>query len=418
MPHLDVYLNSTWAGQLSRDETGRLGFSYREAFLHSPGATPLSRHLPLQAEVFADQATRAFFANLLPEGAVLDQVVRRLGLSRDNIFGLLEQMGGDCAGAVSVFRPGQAPITDGTYRRVTGEELSTILTELPSHPFLADEEGVRLSLAGAQNKLPVFYDGSDFLIPKGEAPSSHILKTAIRELENTVANEAFCMALARAVGVPVPAAGVVELGGAQVYMIERYDRRRLATGQVVRLHQEDFCQALGVVPALKYESEGGPGVRDVFTLVRDWSTEPLPDTEALLRWFLFNFLIGNADAHGKNLSFLYDQGAVRLAPFYDLLSTAAYEGQVNNKFAMRMGNQKDPRYLAAPDLEAFAAQAGIGRRVVSSELKRLADGVALEEQRLADTFAGDGRNRAIVLRISNVIAARAAKARYLLQQPA
>ncbi len=330
----------------------------------------------------------------------------------------MNRWGGDCAGAVSVLPPDRAPASAGSYRRVTEAELSTILAELPSHPFLAEEEGVRLSLAGAQNKLPVFYDDSGFLIPEGESPSSHILKTAIRDLENTVGNEAFCMSLARAVGLPVPAVDVIGVGGTQVYMIERYDRRRLPSGRVVRLHQEDFCQALGVVPALKYESEGGPGFREVFALLRDWSTEPLPDTDALLRWSLFNFLIGNADAHGKNLSFLYDQGAVRLAPFYDLLSTAAYEGQVNNKFAMRMGNQKDPRYLAAPDLEGFAAQAGIGRRVVFSELKRLAERVEAEGKHLADVFAEDGRNREIVLRISKVISARAAKARYLLQQPA
>jgi serine/threonine-protein kinase HipA len=198
-------------------------------------------------------------------------------------------------------------------------------------------------------------------------------------------------------------------------MIERYDRHRLSTGQMVRLHQEDFCQALGVVPALKYETEGGPGLRDIFTLVRDWSTEPLPDTDALLRWTLFNFLIGDADAHGKNLSFLYHHGAVRLAPFYDLLSTAAYEGQVNRKFAMRMGNQKDPHYLAILDLEGFAEQAGIGRRAVFTELKRLTDQVEKEAKRLVDAFAEDGRNRAIVLRIGKVIAAQADKGRYLVQ---
>lgn len=415
MPHLDVYLNRTLAGQLFQDRGGRLSFTYSDALLHTPEAAPLSRHLPLGSQVFADEATRAFFANLLPEGAVLEQTARRLGLSRDNVFGLLERIGGDCAGAVSVFLPGQTPATASAYRSVTTEELSTILAELPSHPLLADEEGVRLSLAGAQNKLPVFHDGTNFLIPEGAAPSSHILKIAIRNLENTVANEAFCMTLAGAVGLPVPFSAVVELGGAQVYMIERYDRHRLATGHMVRLHQEDFCQALGVVPALKYEAEGGPGFRDIFNLLRDWSTEPLPDTDALLRWSLFNFLIGNADAHGKNVSFLYHQGAVRLAPFYDLLSTAAYDRQVNNKFAMRMGQQKDPRYLATPDLEAFAEQAGIGRRTVFTELKWLTEKVEKEAKRLMDFFIEDERNRAIVLRIGKVIAVRAEKGRYLVQ---
>lgn len=415
MPQLEVYLNSTWIGQLVQDNKGLLGFSYREEFLGSPDAAPLSRHLPLGTQVFSDEPARAFFANLLPEGDVLEQTVRRLGIPKENTFALLERMGGDCAGAVSVLLPGQTPAIEGAYRRVTEQEFGALLKELPAHPFLADEEGVRLSLAGAQNKLPVFFDGRGFHIPEGGAPSSHILKTAIQNLEDTVGNEAFCMRLARTVGLSVPSVDIVELGGMLVYMIERYDRRRLPGGEARRIHQEDFCQALGIVPALKYEAHGGPGFVDVFDLVREWSTEPLPDTDALLGWALFNFLIGNADAHGKNLSFVYDQGTVRLAPFYDLLSTAAYEGQVNNKFAMRMGKQKDPRYLSVTDLEGFAQQAGIGRRAVFAELKRLTDRIEKETKVLADSFAENGQHRVIAMRISHVIDARIAKARYLLQ---
>ncbi len=415
MPHLDVYLNSTWVGQLFQDNRGQLGFSYREEFLRSPEAAPVSRHLPLGKQVFSDEPTRAFFANLLPEGDVLEQTVRRLGIPKENSFALLERMGGDCAGAVSVLLPGHTPATEGVYRKITEEELGTLLKQLPTHPFLADEEGVRLSLAGAQNKLPVLYDGGSFHIPEGGAPSSHILKTAIEKLEDTVGNEAFCMKLARAVGLSVPSVDIVELGGEPVYMVERYDRRRSPGDVALRIHQEDFCQALGVVPALKYEAHGGPGFQDVFHLVREWSTEPLPDTDALLSWALFNFLIGNADAHGKNLSFTYDKAAVRLAPFYDLLSTAAYEGQVNNKFAMRMGKQKDPRYLSVSNLEEFAQQAGIGKRVVFAEVKRLADWIETETKVLIDSFVENGLHRVIALRIGDVITARLAKARHLLQ---
>ena len=324
-------------------------------------------------------------------------------------------MGGDCAGAVSVLLPGHTPATEGAYRRITEEELGALLKGLPAHPFLADEEGVRLSLAGAQNKLPIFYGGGRFHIPEGGAPSSHILKTPIQNLEDTVGNEAFCMMLARAVGLSVPSVDIVDLGGMQVYMVERYDRRRLPDGKVARIHQEDFCQALGVVPVLKYEAHGGPGFQGLFDLVREWSTEPLPDTDALLGWALFNFLIGNADAHGKNLSFVYDQGAVRLAPFYDLLSTAAYEGRVNNKFAMRMGKQKDPRHLSVSDLAGFAQQSGIGKRAVFAELKRLADRIEKEAKVLTDSFVENGRHRIIALRIAYVITARIDKARHLLQ---
>lgn len=415
MPRLDVYLNNAWVGQLLQHERGQLGFSYREEFLGSPEAAPLSRHLPLGMQVFGDEPTRAFFANLLPEGDVLEQTVRRLGIPKENTFALLERMGGDCAGAVSVLLPGHTPATEGAYRRLAEEELGALLKELPAHPFLADEEGVRLSLAGAQNKLPVFYGGGSFHIPVGGAPSSHILKTAIQNLEDTVGNEAFCMKLARAVGLSVPSVDIVELGEESVYMVERYDRRRPPGDVALRIHQEDFCQALGVVPALKYETHGGPGFQNVFDLVREWSTEPLPDTDALLSWALFNFLIGNADAHGKNLSFTYDQGVVRLAPFYDLLSTAAYEGRVNNKFAMLMGKQKDPRYLSAANLEEFAQQAGIGKRAVFAELKRLADRIEKEATALTDAFVENGQHRVIALRIGRVITARIGKARHLLQ---
>lgn len=415
MAHLDVYLNRIRVGQLLQDERGRLGFSYQEDFLGFPEAAPLSRHLPLNTQVFSDEATQAFFANLLPEGEVLEQTARRLGIPKENTFALLERMGGDCAGAVSVLLPGNAPVSEGAYRRISDDELGALLKGLPAHPFLADDEGVRLSLAGAQNKLPVFYGGAGFHIPERGAPSSHILKTAIRNLEDTVGNEAFCMMLARAVGLSVPSVDIVDLGGMPVYRVERYDRRRLPDGEVIRIHQEDFCQALGVVPALKYEAHGGPGFQGVFDLVREWSTEPLPDMDALLGWALFNFLIGNADAHGKNLSFVYDQGAVRLAPFYDLLSTAAYEGQVNNKFAMRMGQQKDPRYLSASDLAGFALQAGIGKRAAFAELKGLTDRMEKEAKVLTDSFVEKDRHRIIALRIAHVIAGRIEKAKYLLK---
>jgi serine/threonine-protein kinase HipA len=415
MAHLNVYLNKIRVGELLQDERGRLAFSYREAFLKSSEAAPLSRHLPLHPRVFSDEATRAFFANLLPEGDVLEQTARRLGIPKENTFALLERMGGDCAGAVSVLLPGQAPASQGAYRRISHEELGALLKGLPAHPFLADEEGVRLSLAGAQNKLPVFYSGAGFHIPERGAPSSHILKTAIQGLEDTIGNEAFCMMLAQAVGLSVPSVDIVDLGGMPVYRIERYDRHRLPGGELIRIHQEDFCQALGVVPALKYEAHGGPGFQGVFDLVREWSTEPLPDMDALLGWAMFNFLIGNADAHGKNLSFVYDQGAVRLAPFYDLLSTAAYEGQVNNKFAMRMGKQKDPRYLSASDLAGFAQQAGIGKRAVFAELKGLIDRIEKGAKVLLDSFVEKGRHRIIALRIAHVITGRIDKVRHLLQ---
>jgi serine/threonine-protein kinase HipA len=414
MEILNVYLHDTLVGELRREGT-ELSFRYVESYLALPALLPLSRHLPFSRQtpdhVFGDLATRAFFENLLPEGGVRDRVARSLGLSRGNVFGLLEAIGGDCAGGISVVPPEKSLRPQSSYRPVSPDQLAAELASLPAHPLLAGEENVRLSLAGAQNKLPVYFDGTDFFIPQGNAPSSHILKTAIPHLENAVVNEAFCMNLAARVGLRVPVARVVRVGDEQVYLVERYDREKTVAGGIVRLHQEDFCQALGVPPDLKYEKEGGPGFSQCFELVRDWSSEPLADVASLLHWSLFNFLIGNADAHGKNISFLYTAGVVRLAPFYDLISTAVYERQVDNKFAMKMGGQKDPRYLAAQNLEKFAGEIGIGSRAVRAGLSELVERVEAEAALLAEEYRQTFGSSVIIGRLVRVLAQRIAKAK-------
>lgn len=408
MPALDVYLNETLVGVLLQ-EGGELAFRYAPAYLNLPAPLPLSRHLPLGSNEFANAATRAFFANLLPEGGMREQVARALGLSPGNVFGLLEALGGDCAGAVTVVPPGELPKRQSAYQRLTPLELEARLAELPAHPLLAGEEGVRLSLAGAQNKLPIYFDGHDFHLPRGGAPSSHILKTAIPHLEETVLNEAFCMHLAARVGLNVSEATVIRSGDARVYMVVRYDRQRAESGDLLRLHQEDFCQALGIPPELKYEKEGGPGFAACFDLVREWSSEPLADAAALLRWALFNFLIGNADAHGKNLAFLYASGSVRLAPLYDLLSTAVYERRVDNKFAMKMGGQKDPRYLSGHHLEKFAAEINVGLRVVKAQLREIAGKVQAEVRPLTEEYRRNYASPVIIGWLERVVNQRIAK---------
>lgn len=410
---LTVYLNTIKAGRLERD--GRqLTFSYSADYLALPGASPISRLLPLASTVYGDEATRAFFSNLLPEGAVLTQVASQVGISQENVFGLLEAIGGDCAGAISVSVSDNLPDPTGGYRPIAEQELSDELEKLPSHPFLAGEEGVRLSLAGAQNKLPVFFDGNNYYIPEGTNPSSHILKTAIAQLDNTVINETFCMTLAARISLPVPAAQVVTIGDKQVFMVERYDRMPSASGDTTRLHQEDFCQALGIPPELKYEKEGGPGFSDCFRLVEEWSDEPLLDAANLLNWAIYNFIIGNADAHGKNVSFLYNKGLVRVAPFYDLISTAVYK-RLNNKFAMQMGGQSDARYLPQETIGNFAAEIGIDIRTVRAVFIRLMDNIEIKSLQLFDEYRGRFGALTILGDIANVISYRIAKGRALVQ---
>src|SRR3989339_31571 len=410
--HLLIYLSGKPAGELRRE--GRaLSFCYESGYLSRSDALPLSRHLPLQKSPFADSPSRAFFANLLPEGEIRTQIARQLGVSTGNIFAMLEAIGGDCAGAVSLHPPGVMPGNSRDYQEISDEDMCSRLADLPSHPLLSGEEGVRLSLAGAQNKLPIYWDGHCYYVPRGSSPSSHILKTPVPQLADTVINEAFCMNLAQLSGIPVPRAEVAAINGRQFYRVERYDRRKLPDGTLVRLHQEDFCQALGVPPELKYEAEGGPGIKDCFRLAVEWSDEPALDCLLLLRWNLFNFMIGNADAHAKNLSFIYSDGKIRLAPFYDLLSTTVYP-RLSSKFAMRVGGQKDSRYLMTQHAARFAADAGIALRVVRKEwnilMQRMEAGIAQLTAEYDDKFA----RPAIIADICRIVSQRSAKGKAVL----
>jgi serine/threonine-protein kinase HipA len=408
-----VYWNTILVGFLEQ-YAARLSFRYDSQYLSRTGVLPLSRHLPVQKEAFGHNAALAFFANLLPEGAIRRQVARQVGVSAENVFGLLAAIGGDCAGAVSLLPPGMSSEDIGAYHPISREKLAKELANLPAHPFLAGDEGVRLSLAGAQNKLPIYYDGREFFIPEGQYPSSHILKTAITQLDDSVSNEAFCIALARKALLPVPQARIVDINGTQVYLVERYDRISGADGTLERLHQEDFCQALGVPPEMKYEAEGGPGFKDCFKLVEEWSDEPIVDSLLLLDWALFNLLIGNADSHAKNLSLLYAGGTIRLAPFYDLLSTAVYE-RVNNKFAMKLGGQRNLRYLTPNHLARFAEDIGVELRTVKNRMKDLADRVNVAVDVLRKDNNSGLLSTPIVISILRVIEQRKRKLEWACQ---
>jgi serine/threonine-protein kinase HipA len=236
--------------------------------------------------------------------------------------------------------------------------------------LLAGEEGVRLSLAGAQDKLPVYVEDDQVFLPIGTYPSSHILKTPIRDLIGTVENEAFCMAFAAHLGVSVPAARV-RRGRDTLYLVERFDRQRDAHGRLARRHQEDFCQALGVPPDMKYEKEGGPSIKQCAQLIRQQSARPAADLKALLGWVIFNCLIGNADAHGKNLSLLLGPEGATLAPFYDLLCTAVYPG-LTERLAMRIGGEERPERVIHEHWAALAADLDIKSKLVFSTLEEMA----------------------------------------------
>lgn len=370
---LEVWLSTHRVGTLSVIK-GRLSFSYAPAWLTRPDAAALSVSLPLQAAPFDDHQARPFFAGLLPEGQLRRLIAQQLHVSRQNDFALLGHIGGECAGAVTLIAPGQGgpgSAQGDDVRWLSDDEVVGILEELPRRPMLAGQHGVRLSLAGAQDKLPVVVDGDRIGLPLHGTPSSDILKPAIHGVDDSVSNEGFCLALAEAMRLSPAKSRVHVVSDRRFLLVERYDRFVDAHGHRQRLHQEDFCQALGVEPEAKYQSEGGPDLAQCFDLVRRYTRPSAPHVLRLFDYVVFNALIGNHDAHAKNFALLYSGKSAVLAPLYDALSTAVYP-TLTPKMAMKIGSKYKFSELQARHWEQFAEGAGLSKAQAKRRILELA----------------------------------------------
>jgi serine/threonine-protein kinase HipA len=339
---LFVYLQDRLIGTLLDKGNARLAFAYDEQYLlDSPVALSIS--LPLTDQPFEDNEARPFFSGLLPDDQELDRLAQHLKVSKQNVFKLLALVGGECAGAVSLFETPMQEEKRQTNKKLPHDkplgdaELEKILRHAKTRPMLGGDDKVRLSLAGAQSKLAVVIRQGKVYYSAPENPSTHILKPPSQHVEGLVQNEYFCMQLANAVGILVPETNLRDVGETQVYQIQRYDRHTV-DGLPHRQHQEDFCQALGVVPENKYQTEGGPSLEECVALIQTHSTKPAFDYQQFLDRVVFNYLIGNNDAHAKNFSFLYKNGNAMLSPAYDLVSTVVYP-QLNPKMAMKIGGR-------------------------------------------------------------------------------
>lgn len=386
---LKVYFDGELVGRLTQDGSGQMRFQYDNAWREKPDAMALSRSLPLRAEPFTQKECRGFFGGTLPEEGNRKVIARILGISDKNDFAMLEQIGGECAGAISFHAEDEVISADAQrYRELGDDELAKVLRELPRRPLMAGEDGIRLSLAGAQDKIAVRVDDGRISIPRGSAPSSHILKPAIDTWEGVVFNEAFCMRLARACDLNTSHVEIGKVEEIDYLLVRRYDRVRNKAGEeaseeagaIRRVHQEDFCQALGVPSEKKYQSEGGPSLTACFELLREASTVPALDLRDLLDAVIFNLLIGNHDAHAKNFSLLYlPGGEVRLAPLYDLVCTVFYP-ELTDKMAMKIGGEAKSALIMPRHVETFATAAGLGavqtRARVASLTEKVLDKIA------------------------------------------
>lgn len=408
---LEVACFGRLAGTLSDGPRG-LVFEYAPEWVDE-GSPPLSQSLPLSGDFGPEQAT-AFFGGLLPEGVPRKVLARQLGFSPENEFAVLEALGGDTAGAVSLLLPG-SPIPAANDDRVEWLDdtaLAELIDELPTRPMHADSDGEwRLSLAGAQDKLPVIvgHDGRVGLT-QGRTPSTHILKTPIERLPSPVANEAFCLDLGRRLGIDTANATPRRVEGREYLLVERYDRTHVSEG-VQRLHQEDFCQALGIPSQRKYQNEGGPSLPDCFGLIRSAIAVPARDAPRLLDYVGLSLLVGNHDAHGKNYSLLYapDSALASLAPAYDILSTVAYQEiqPMTRKMAMSIGGEYRPQYVQARHLDRLLDEAGLGVAPSRRRLRTLADQGLHHAGEARRELAGQGFDAPVLQTIEETIATRA-----------
>ena len=404
---LEVWLLGQSVGQLIQAD-GRLSFSYSPRWLQSPSAQPLSRSLPLRPEPFDDKATRPFFAGLLPEGDKRKLVAMALQVSPQNDYALLNGIGGECAGAVTLLEPGQQPTglpSEQYVRWLDDGELIAILDELPRRPMLAGKDGLRLSLAGAQDKLPVVFINGHIGLPKQNTPSSHILKPAISAVEGSVYNEGLCMALAMRLKLSVASTSIRRVADRVYLLVERYDRLRQPDGSLQRLHQEDFCQALGVAPEYKYQNEGGPDLAQCFDLIRKATRPSAPQVLRLLDYVIFNALIGNHDAHAKNFSLIYTRRGTVLAPLYDTLSTAVY-ANLTDKMAMKIGSKYKFTEVQKQHCEQFAQAAGLSLVQVKKRILTLASLLPSEAVSLRHELTTQDLNHDILSEIVGIIERR------------
>lgn len=375
---LDVYWGTSRVGFYDKFVSGSEQFTYDKGYLSSAVAQPISHSLPLREEPFSGPELRPFFAGLLPEESQRSRIASYLGIAETNDFAFLEALGGECAGALTILPQNATPsqCANGFVPK-TVSELADLIETLPLRPLLVGERGLRLSLAGAQSKLPVIVRGEKMGLPVGNEPSTHILKPELSEWFKGIAlNEHCCMTLARHLGLAVPRTQFLQIGRFPCLLVERYDRVTDAkTGLVHRIHQEDFCQALGRTPEQKYQVEGGPLVREVVRLIRSgWSTAPALDVLAFVDLLMFNAVIGNADAHGKNYSMLYRSGARRLAPGYDLVSTVFWPTLAKST-AMKIGGSDSIDSICYGHWKKMSAELHLGFPQLLKRLQTLCKGV-------------------------------------------
>jgi serine/threonine-protein kinase HipA len=404
---LSAYRDGRLLGMLDRG----LSFAYDPRVIEEQsGQIVISASLRVRERPFREREARPFFEGLLPEGLARQRLAARFRLADDDTFGLLAEIGRDCAGALSILPEGEDPYSSSGEPVVwlDDDELAKIVADLDVRPLgVQPERDIRLSLAGAQDKLVVVVDeGSGKIgLPRGTTPSTHILKPAPKErFPGLVLNEAYCSVLAANAGLSAVNGQLIKIHEAPALLVERYDRIR-AGESVQRIHQEDFCQALRVLPNKKYQDDGGPDLRRMVDLINRVSSDAAADVLRLVQWELLNLLIGNSDGHAKNVALLYGE-QYRVAPVYDLVCTDLYD--FPERLAQSIGGEYRPRYIASEHWALEFERLGLNVKLYRGHLEEFAARVRDAVPVTNEWLRGQGYWKEAMERIGRLVEERTA----------
>ena len=395
---------SVKVGQISEAQ-----FAYDPSYLSRSSVKPISVSLPLQEAPFSLQRTKSFFDGLLPEGFTRRTVAQWMHVSEDDYLSILAGLGRECLGAIRIVD--ESDIVPAQYQKLSLAQVQALASEGTTQSAKLVTES-HLSLTGASGKVGLYYDAANdaWYQPFGTAPSTHIVKQSHVRLSGIVVNELLCLHTAKKCGIDVPDCFILDTGGVSdeniLFATARYDREMVADGRRIngllcprRLHQEDFAQALGIPAAEKYEPEFGSYLKDMFTLLKTQSTNPLEDQLKLWDLTVFNYLIGNADNHLKNASLLYDSklSTLRLAPAYDVVSTTVYSGSTR-RLSMHFGDATTLDTVNEDSFRKAAHEVGIGEKLAMKRTAAMAEKFEAALNTTAEELTAQGFTNAAQLR--------------------
>lgn len=413
---LVVLLDGQIVGTITRDSRSNLQFRYEETWRMAEDSYPVSLSMPLTTTEHKHTAVEAYLWGLLPDNdRTLGHYARIFNVSARNPVALLSHIGADCAGAVQLITPERLPDLEGPGGEISVEwlEEKDVARELREAretglPGLDKKTVGRFSLAGAQPKIALFHSKGKWGTPLLRTPTTHILKPPSEDYAGFAENEHLCLDLASELGLGAAESSVAIFEDQVAIVVKRFDRH-LVAGNYRRIHQEDVCQALSVLPWNKYESDGGPGISDIVNLVQETSLEPERDLDRFIDVLILNWVIAAPDAHAKNYAFLHVAGGgVRLAPFYDIASYLPYTDRrlYDVKMAMRIGKEYLARGIALADWKSMARTARLDPDYVVSRLNRVLPRIPNSIQMVAKRAIEDGLNAAVVMSLTEQIIER------------